>query len=1021
MATKTWNVSKDTLLADNGTALGGGADPHLPVGYWSGYRFRAAIDFTLDWTGVTKITSAVLWLKTTSQVHVGFGSDPDIYVERITSGEFTENSAKSSADGGSGWSTSASNFDDVTSTTTGRATKDVTTAESTWISVDVTDMIEAVAPASVKKRDGTAGGGASFYGFLLKPVNDSDSSETTEFYGQESSADPYIVLTYSTNTTPSAPINVKVDAKASGSEVSVADTNYLLTFTGVDPDAGDTLDAWDYELDTTSANGVAPDWTGLVHSASSLTDGITGQNVSRTMSWTLSRGTWYALRVRTRDESGTNPGAWSSVYYFQANTLPVVSSRAPGSALPNRLAGIHNLAELALWTLGGAHAKPILQGVTSEAPTAVRFRIYTDSGLTSLRWDSGKVLVSGSAGATVKCEVGSRILVGATAFTAAGTGTAAVVLGTSYWWTMEVWDAADEANAPAGTEFRVRWAQGLYEHNAGAGSSAWNFSAGDVAAGTSSAFIFRSAATSGGDAATGKSSWSSAIGSVPVNAYAQVLVRLATTVESTQPNLPDMTFSYLGSASTPDRWIASPGGEWSLDPAVRRYGSQAYKCTVASGTTGDRVIYPTRGTASDPDLSVTEDTDYVLSAFVRTSTPLTGGSVKLGVFQAGSTSVELTSSYTDTSGNPATTDTGGEWRRLILRFRTALGVTSIRPFVRYTRTSGVNESFHVDAVMLEEGTLASTWTPGLAGEAVTLDVNGIVVDGLAGGIARFRGSTGGSRDQFELGPRGLLFTDLELWSPSAEVLRIGDGTAQQTLEVDGPSSGTAGGQVKLLGAGANADLALWNEGGVFRADGAVTVRRGAAADGALAALVTGDSEYRALLQADGKLLLGPGNGPRDVELSRAGANRLALASGDTIEAPAMAGVETTSTSGTVTVKVTTAGTYYAPTGLEVSFTPSFIGQRFLIVGSMIAHSGSVAGSISSELRVVDGSNTKLSVVAASRNRTYTNTDDWGSHAWSGLWTADAVATRKAKVYVTHPTNGTVVTTAFYTINVIPLL
>jgi hypothetical protein len=105
------------------------------------------------------------------------------------------------------------------------------------------------------------------------------------------------------------------------------------------------------------------------------------------------------------------------------------------------------------------------------------------------------------------------------------------------------------------------------------------------------------------------------------------------------------------------------------------------------------------------------------------------------------------------------------------------------------------------------------------GDPVTLDSNGVMIDGLAGGIARFRGSTGSSRDQVELGPHGWLFTDVELWSPSAEVLRIGDGNNAQALEIDGPASGTIGGTLRLMGAGATNDVDLTNDGGRVRITG----------------------------------------------------------------------------------------------------------------------------------------------------------------------------------------------------------
>src|SRR5262245_47510434 len=163
MATRSFVLQKDSLFAVTGsTELGGGADPHLPVGGpWNGYTFRSALVFTLDFSGMKQIQSAVLNLVTSTQVHLGFSSTPDFYVQRCTAG-WTANGASSSVDGGSGWSTSPTVWPGPPSTATGRASKRAPTGETANLTVDITAIVKAWAPATV---DG--GGGQPNYGVLL--------------------------------------------------------------------------------------------------------------------------------------------------------------------------------------------------------------------------------------------------------------------------------------------------------------------------------------------------------------------------------------------------------------------------------------------------------------------------------------------------------------------------------------------------------------------------------------------------------------------------------------------------------------------------------------------------------------------------------------------------------------------------------------------------------------------------------------------------------------------------------------
>jgi hypothetical protein len=230
MPTRNFNANKSSLFAKTGsTELGGGQDDHLPVGgSYNGYTFRSAVRFALDYSGMKNIQSAVLYLRTSSQVHLAFSSDPDVLIARA-SGDWTANSASSSSEGGSGWSTAATNYPGPSLTTSGQVSKDVSTAESTWVSADITSIVKAWAPASV-----VGGGGAANYGVVLYGAATGD---LTEFYSYTSGSKPYIVVTYTTDTAPTTTLTAPTAGQIMGT------TRPTISGTGSDPD-GDPVDLY---------------------------------------------------------------------------------------------------------------------------------------------------------------------------------------------------------------------------------------------------------------------------------------------------------------------------------------------------------------------------------------------------------------------------------------------------------------------------------------------------------------------------------------------------------------------------------------------------------------------------------------------------------------------------------------------------------------------------------------------------------------------------------------------------------
>lgn len=761
-SSRNWTLDKCARIATStgGFEAGAGASDALPVGVYSGYTHRALLSTTgaLDTTGATKVIKATLWVKTSYQHYYAFSADPDVLVQRLTS-SWTEGTAVALSS-----SNSVTWTNQPTATATNQsAPKDLTVSENVWQDIDITDLIEDVLPASIQKRSGAACGANTWYGIRIIHV---DAGDATEFYSDDSSYDPYIKFDYETNRAPTAPTLV---SPIGG--VRIADTTPDLKFIHNDPD-GDSSSLGSWELGT-SPTLASPEFIG--DGAYVVANGAT---ITVTSIGPLTRGTTWYWHARTTDTAGLQ-GPWSAIQSFRVNALPTATKVRPTAS---QFAYIWNLEDLAVWTSGGSHAKPEFDWTFADADggaqSAFRVKVYSASGGGSTLHDSGKVVSS------------------ATLYDANW----AAVMGTEYWWTIEVWDDLDDTSGESSrTAFKMRWGQAIYEFNAGAGSSGWAFSSPGVLNGEG-AFIYSSATGTNG---TGRGAWRSSIGTVTPAAYVNILARLQPiATPGSTPTLADMTFSYLGSASTPDRWAISGSGAMVLDSAVRRVGSQSLRFTTGAG---NAYIYPYRKSAGD-DIPVVANTTYTFSAWVRTD-DLLSADLRLTIYAAGGGSSLFFSPVTrDTRSFPES------WQRLQVTFKTSPTTAFIRPVVHYLGTTA-GEDFWADALKLEEGTLASAWAPGMVGDAMVLDANGMAVDGAAGGIARFRAVSGGTRDQIELGAHGWLFTDVELWSPSAEVLRIGDGLAQQVLEVDGPASGTSGGRFKALGAGANTDAAATNDSG----------------------------------------------------------------------------------------------------------------------------------------------------------------------------------------------------------------
>ena len=321
MPARTYNPTKSSLFAVTGsTELGGGAEDHLPVGGpWNGYTFTSAMQFAPDFSGMVRITSAQLQLRTSTQVHVGFSSTPDIYVSRATAA-WTANGSSSSSEGGSGWGTSPTVYPGPPGTSTGRVSKRIGTAESSWQYIDVTAIVRAWAPVSVE-----GGGGSANYGVVLSRVA---SGDVTEFNSHRPSAGkPVLVINYETDAPPPAPT---ITSPAPGS--TVTSVRPTLAATSVDPD-GDPLTQYDVEVRKAGA---------IVYSAVNRTAAVTATTVSHTPTADLPPGD---LTVRFRVRANNVDSAWSAESPFRIDRLPVVGAwSAPAGNVSGTRRPVHTFA-----------------------------------------------------------------------------------------------------------------------------------------------------------------------------------------------------------------------------------------------------------------------------------------------------------------------------------------------------------------------------------------------------------------------------------------------------------------------------------------------------------------------------------------------------------------------------------------------------------------------------------------------------------------------------------------------------
>jgi hypothetical protein len=400
-----------------------------------------------------------------------------------------------------------------------------------------------------------------------------------------------------------------------------------------------------------------------------------------------------------------------------------------------------------------------------------------------------------------------------------------------------------------------------------------------------------------------------------------------------------------------------------------------------------------------------------MSAFIK-PVELSGRALKLRVYRGdGSTEAITYNEIADVNGTLGsanyasfTADNEG-WYRMTYTFIAPVGVTFVKPTLHLYGTGSVGNKLYVDGAQFEEGSVVRSWTPGFVTQAVTYEGAGIAVDASKGGNLRLRakGSTAGSpttRDVIEIGANGLDFgggSPASLYSGSAS-----------TLNVTGDL--TVSGAVRTAGNNLDPAVYIGDDALIFDADTADTLG------------IQGQQTA-----ANGAIVFGSG---KDTNLYRGGANIL-----KTDDALWVAGHDF-GTGSTIydkagsadTTTITAALSYNALTNAEVTFTPQFVGQRWLFT---------FTGYVSLNTTVVQYAFVRCSITDSSSNIitsptnytswAFTRSDNFGSSGRGSavgitkIWVADTTSARKFKLYgTTQTTSGLVLSLAYTQMSAIPL-
>jgi hypothetical protein len=333
-ATKTWAVSKDALVAQQvggGTSYGAGKCLHNPLGRSiAGYgpvHHRSFLDFTEDWTGLVQIVKAELKMRrpTGSQLqHVSVGGSAFVRAQMAAAAwsEGTKGSDEQI------WTTNSLEWNNQPGVTGPISAATAVPAAGDWISVDITTLIEAIAPPTVKLRSGAAGTGTGTWEGLRTIATDAAgteqldaSAQASEFFSMQSTSQPYVLVTYDNNSAPATPT---ITSPTADQVVSTAlGTTATIAGTYSDPDGdtfgGGTIQVYD---DTATDDGAGNILTGTKIGADRPM--VAGDGSGSTWSkpvTALPAQTWLRARAQVKDSKGAY-SIYSPLVRFKTNATP---------------------------------------------------------------------------------------------------------------------------------------------------------------------------------------------------------------------------------------------------------------------------------------------------------------------------------------------------------------------------------------------------------------------------------------------------------------------------------------------------------------------------------------------------------------------------------------------------------------------------------------------------------------------------------------------------------------------------
>lgn len=337
----TFAIASEQAVMLQGTSnyKGSAAQITAPIGYVtagespSGVKrlFRDLQKYPIEWpTDIFQIVDA--WVDLYGQFPAeGFGGTPRVKIGRagsdfVESGTDPDNFTDNGTEDATNWSDSDAPVSPIVTSTSGLGTG--------LVRIKIPGIIEAIAPTTVKKRDGTASGGATDHGLVVYSADDG-SETTTNRWGfrtknwSDSQYRPTLTIIYISDIAPGVPTVLSPAPSTTGTIVPSVDAKRLT----VDLITNVPAQRVQVEVYANGATAVETDpgtqpVTGtLVAFTGAITPTATGQTNRYTASLTgLVPRLYHYMRVRAQSAKGTW-GRWTEL--AQGRIFPAYTPLVP--------------------------------------------------------------------------------------------------------------------------------------------------------------------------------------------------------------------------------------------------------------------------------------------------------------------------------------------------------------------------------------------------------------------------------------------------------------------------------------------------------------------------------------------------------------------------------------------------------------------------------------------------------------------------------------------------------------------